>query len=56
MITTKKQPITAPLTNLDATILHIRMDMQTWDKLRISAEKHHTTATKLIRHLIIEHC
>jgi hypothetical protein len=41
---------------MDATILHIRMDVQTWDKLKLSADKNHTTASKLIRHLIIQHC
>jgi hypothetical protein len=56
MITTKKQPITASLPNLDATIMHIRMDLQTWDKLRWAADKNNTTMSKLVRHLIIQHC
>jgi hypothetical protein len=52
----KQRTIKEPLFNLNATIMHLRMDIATHDKLRNAAEKQNTTQSKLIRHLIIENC
>lgn len=54
--TPKQRTIKEPLINLNATIMHLRMDIATHDKLRNAAEKHNTTQSKFIRHLIIENC
>lgn len=38
------------------TIVHVRMDCFTWEKLRRAADRHNTSLSKIIRHLIRESC